>query len=1190
MKYLSRVLSCAAAAVMYCTCAVAFAASSPTPAQSSAYSLGAGVAETLKRMAVGATPGQSPTVTSSSQSSVEQSLNYFQKMTGTTGVTVQNSVGSGDGQGGLAQIGTNQYFDVNCSQLSSPVVRAAANAEFKILRCEMSSANQVSAVDLQVCTASTQGGTCEANNFSSPLSLATGKYFSVSGMQVGTACNTALDCRITVQATNQEGGNQTALQQASDSSSVLTNPNSWASKLLNATQQGNYNQQLKTEGASLANCASQNAQSMQTSGTVSNCSQSAPQTVSVASDSTTPTSQQPQTCLKWNTLAQPFTQSCAEDFALTQLQSESHYSKTLTCQVTQQTGSAPVSSCASTTGYTQVGKTAPTCLSKDASGNCAQQSWTEYWVDFSSATSVGTTTYPYPSSGTCDTNPLSETRTTTCPNGDWFGRTLATSACEQPVTDTATGASTGRTLDLDFHSKPGCGVCLTPQVNEMCYANTAPSSNCSAATLQGCSLQSVAPDETAGSLVLSQTAEYSCQSQTKYCAQWSGSNSATVSSSDLGLSQTVTNSGQATGNSTQALVQLEIADATAQGVEGSQSNQALPLIFGGQSYFCSLPTGGFLGSIFSKNCCDINLKRPSEGGVIQNGCSMEEAELAAARRSQLTTYIGSWCSSSTSFPHHCLQITQGYCGFKGLLARLVQEQGRQQLAQIVGSSASLNEQQQATTFPYYSSTESGQWSPQIVVNGVDIQAWEWPSYCADPQTAANMYLTNPNAQLCSSTMDTWFATCGIPGGCGALPSQPSDGSGTWQLQDVDPLKNVTTAVSPFATVTGQCSAQTGQCAYTDAAWPAGQGGKVVVTKELSWPLYSNAAPASAASGASAQQYYQMNNMADFVFKGYSVTGAPGTALPSSVRLDYSSDGGQTWQTTTLPTTTLLSSSETLPGDISVTGGCDTTTNLCDYHFTGTFTVSAKPWGPPQAPDCSGFTAGQLSVMNFGKMNLSEWLSQVQSRIQTNVTGNVLQQGSDQASSILQAVNSGGQLTQTEVAAQGANFARIVPAQGFGPFQARLAVSGYWPQTTGNPALDTDKVIGVTVDWDDCSLPDEMTPITPYELQQEQNGSLSLDYTYYSAGTGTPNEWGYSIDHTFPSPDSMSCKGNPQSNFEHHVTLTVQTLHSGTHVVTLNVMNAWAAFPGEHQNNVIVPNSATATVSNPAGQTVVPAGQ
>jgi hypothetical protein len=330
----------------------------------------------------------------------------------------------------------------------------------------------------------------------------------------------------------------------------------------------------------------------------------------------------------------------------------------------------------------------------------------------------------------------------------------------------------------------------------------------------------------------------------------------------------------------------------------------------------------------------------------------------------------------------------------------------------------------------------------------------------------------------------------------------------------------------------------------------------------------------------------MNNMADFVFKGYSLT--TGSGPVSTVRLDYSSDGGQTWQSTQLPTTSLLNTGETLPGNITVTGGCDVTTNVCDFHFTGTFTVTAKPWGPPQAPDCSGFTAGQLSVMNFGKMDLSPWLAQVQSQVTTNVNANIAAQGSSQASSVMQAVDSSGSPTETETSSQGANFARIVPAQGFGPFQARLAVSGYWPQTTGNPSLDTDKVIGVTVNWDDCSMPDTMAPVTPYDFQQMQDGKLSLNYSYYSPGTGTPSEWGYSIDHVFPSPDSMSCKGNPQSNYEHHVTLTVQTLNSGTHVVTLNVMNAWAQFPGEHYNNAIVPNSNTVKVPNPSGQTVVPA--
>jgi hypothetical protein len=352
-------------------------------------------------------------------------------------------------------------------------------------------------------------------------------------------------------------------------------------------------------------------------------------------------------------------------------------------------------------------------------------------------------------------------------------------------------------------------------------------------------------------------------------------------------------------------------------------------------------------------------------------------------------------------------------------------------------------------------------------------------------------------------------------------------------------------------VTGACSPTTNKCDYTAAGWPVGIGGKLVVARDLTWPLFSNEQPST--NNVSAAQY-QMNNIADLMFRGYSVPGMSG-ALPATVRLDFSRDGGQTWATHQLPTD-LRAKEFTIPNsDVTVSGYCDTTTNLCGYRITGTTVVVGKPWGSAENPNCSGFTAGQLSAMDFGKMDLSEWLSTVLNKTSGNTNNTALV---DQATKEFQAYNSlyssGGTVTATASAPQAANFARAVPAEGFGPFNVKLVVSGIWPEVTGDPAVDRDRVTRVDVNWGDCTITQSLSAIPATE------------------GTG------FSGVHQFNGPDTYwSCLSLPtNTNVTHNVKLTVYTTLSGVQNRVVKVENAYATFPGGNKNNDYVGSKATAT--------------
>lgn len=804
---------------------------------------------------------------------------------------------------------------------------------------------------------------------------------------------------------------------------------------------------------------------------------------------------------------------------------------------------------------------------------CKAVSWSVYWAQTTNPTLLSQTAAPSPvkaGADSCDTNLLSTTRMMTeCDN--WFGRLRPESECQVTVPGERGGPNTILSMTYANQGGAGCGFCVAPTVGETCYAATGTNAateetedSCTKYDLTSCTMNgSPLPLASSGvdGLVISQKENYTCTKTTQQCDKWSaGSEESSCLSKDmtLGMEKLKPQAHTLDGSFNNAMVAAATIDGTAKGLEAT-ADPTIPKIFNGEGLGCKTPVGG-LGGILHKDCCRADLDRPQAGMLIQGGCELiPDVKLAAAKRSHYATYIGEYCSREVNlfFVKLCLEKTQSYCVFPGILPRIVQEQGREQLAKMVASGGNSSIQTANLNFKYYASADKGSWVAPVTVNGVQVSAWQWPSYCADPELAAKKLVESPTNHSCPTAVTSWTAVCDSAAGCKNLPEEP--GSDTysplnqntsltsWTLTPVNPLEKRTTAISRFAVVNGACDTSIANCAYKISAWPVGTGGRAVVTKDLVWPLYSDVPATDPATGKPSPAQYQLNNMGDLIFKGYSQPG-PG-ALPASVPMGFSRDGGQTWVDVQVPTD--LSNSElSLPNsDAKISGSCELGRNTCEYRVTGTVTVTAKPWGDPRNPDCSGFTPGQLAVLDFSKMDLSEWLDSVMDKMgATNPT-----QMASQAGAQFQTFNSmyqSGAGTVKASAPTSANFARVVPAEGFGPFTATLSVSGYWPETTGDPLKDTDKVLGVEVTWGDCS----------------------------AAGTTLPPVLGgFKDTHEYESPEKYTCLFK-NTNIKHTITLTIHTTKSGTQTKTLSVENAWSKFPGADSNNTFIETSTTQPAS------------
>lgn len=1096
---------------------------------------------------------------STSATSLHESLQMFQGYTGVSGLEQHSSPGNASRSGSVT-LNVNATFDFSCKN-RAPSTQAAGGLVFRLDSCSLTEG-----VNVSVCEKSASGGTCATTaDFSAPSRLPPGVFSEMGGMQLGLGCNSVGDCRITVKGKYTLGGSDAQLRQQAQAAGQAAGDSSMIGLLRNAVTEGDYAGKMQEIGQPLKDCADLNAQAAGT-GTAINCDGKT--AITLNSTQNQAKCEGVRQCLKEAVSVQTFTRSCTRTFPLTERISEYAYKATATCTVTEREDTQKpkvVDSCLLAdgtnlrTGKTKVGATSKVCVDSRMAGDdevCDAYEWTEYWVDVGASELSRQYGTPSAVTGQCDTNPLSQTRLTSCANNNWFGRTLADNQCAIRVYDNYSGVTI--VDDYNYANKAGCGFCLTPTISETCYG--APSEqdgtdSCENANLEGCTLKTVEPQTYSGEggLVSSQEEIYECRTERKACVQWSrgeGDNACLTNDMTMGLDTVQMAPSLADGSLNNALVAAAVLDSTAQGVEGKQS-QTIPKIFTGNDMRCKRATGG-IGSLLGRNCCRTDLERPIKGNVIRNGCSLDEAKLAAARRSHYAVYIGDYCSREIDlvFSKKCVERTQTYCVFPGILPRLVQVQGRTQLSAMVSSGAGADVQRKPLNFNYYDAG-AGSWSAETVVNGVRVRAWQWPSYCSTPDKAAELLLNDPTAKECPGVVSTWVAACDNKAGCGNLPAEPREGSTTWTMQVVDPLQNLTTAVSRYSTVTGACSPQTQSCAYTAAAWPVGVGGKSVVTRDLTWPLFSGEAAGSADVAAA---LYKANNVGDLMFRGYSQPGQISGALPSTVRLDFSRDGGQSWTTVQL-STNLKTQEATLTGsDVRVTGFCDANTNLCAYRFTGTTTVTTKPWRGARNPDCSGFTVGQLSALDFGKMDLSEWLASVMDKVKTQSQTELVAQASRQFQEYNE-IFSGGSGSATSHAPDSANFARMVPAEGFGPFTASLVVSGYWPETTGDPAVDTDRVTQVDVEWGDCTAKETLTAIPVTE------------------GTG------FRGSHTFNTPDSHACLGSPRANVTHKVKLTVYTTKSGVQNRTLKVENAWSSFPGANQNNDHVGRSVTVPVTS-----------
>jgi len=538
-------------------------------------------------------------------------------------------------------------------------------------------------------------------------------------------------------------------------------------------------------------------------------------------------------------------------------------------------------------------------------------------------------------------------------------------------------------------------------------------------------------------------------------------------------------------------------------------------VFAGTDMRCTTPVGSF-GNSFTANCCEMDLTHSASGQ-----CDQGEIKLAAERRASRTVYIGTYCSKERHllFFSQCIQDTETFCAFDGILSKLVQQQGREQLADAA-SSANGNAQTRAVNFPLYQGP--GGWTQPFTLNGDAISIYEAPESCTTSQGA--------DGPDCPVTLQLWFAVCSKSAGCGQLPSNPQDGSTTWEIAEINTLAATEQALTEHVLASGSCDSSSSECVYAFTAWPPSSNGRVILTRPLQFLATDPSTNSSEAI------------IGEDVVKVTDPALTLGAVWPQSIAAEVSTDGGSSWRPFQLPLSITTPMSVTAAGSssfyglsagsighywntaqqgLSIIGGCDPSSGVCEYSVTGEVVAIPMPWGSAKKPNCNGFSVAQLSMLDFSKMNLSQWVDQV-----GTPTVPTKSQVLDQA---LSNAKSGGVGTSADQNPEPTEVASVTPTEDVGPFEAVLNVDKWWQGDLQGP----DPIYGVKINWGDCSPDSEASPLA--------SGGFRAYHTYRS-----------------PAAPGMCGTSEAGGGLIETITLWVDA-KDGVHVMHLQVRNDYNSY-------------------------------
>ena len=543
-----------------------------------------------------------------------------------------------------------------------------------------------------------------------------------------------------------------------------------------------------------------------------------------------------------------------------------------------------------------------------------------------------------------------------------------------------------------------------------------------------------------------------------------------------------------------SFAQSAAAMGVAESIQKSKTQGAIR-IFDGDALTCKKPTWILNASHYLANdCCRRDLEKTNPGKPLHK-CTEDAVKMASARRANRTYPLGDYCSSKKPWPFGCQERAQVDCVYSSLLAKDVQIGGRKQLLELASGGANQPNVSNAN-FTYYAGANYGpvgNWTETARVGGRLILAYQWPSYCATAELESAYMKDNANALVCNAGLRTYFAVCNNPELCALadkMPQDPRSGATDWTITGVDPLVNDTTPLTPDVAIKGGCVSTTGMCNYQVSTWS--RGGISIAYAQAEMVFEQGAGNPDNQITVGLYQFYP-------VWK----TGSTNWILNFT---DNTSNSSQS-QSLDLPLD-IAGPGRTIPNTgIQTYGACNQATKICRFVVRIPVPIKPKPWGTPEHPSCEGFTVEEISVLDFSKIDLSEFVATVKasapdsSSVMANAQTTLGKTIASQQNGVAKADSGGSSM----------HILKISPEEVSGCFEktepncqrglVTLTIPANWPEWTPearNRLSKQDLVIQAMVSWGD-NRP------TTVMIRKPNTDVFVAEHSYWEQGVNVQHE-------------------------------------------------------------------------------------
>ena len=337
---------------------------------------------------------------------------------------------------------------------------------------------------------------------------------------------------------------------------------------------------------------------------------------------------------------------------------------------------------------------------------------------------------------------------------------------------------------------------------------------------------------------------------------------------------------------------------------------------------------------------------------------------------------------------------QRWCEFDSMLARIIQEQGREQLAELASQNAG-GAVTKRIEFPFYNS--AGGWSNELNANSNRVRFWQWKEECSTDEGFTNSMLSGYD---CPSSPDIYAAVCS-ESSCGAPPDHPVYGfSPGWETHRLAAEDHHTRAINRYSVVEGGCF-EDGSCEYKVHAWKAGAGGQMRIPLDMKWPI-------NFPNDGWGEFSWAHNNVHFEAYTNPLGSESPSRGLRMCIGSSYECYDNAAWNEVNIQNDiTNLNNYVSNSPPVTLTGGCSD--EECEFRASIEVNLTAKPWytysekkyepcmlkvlgscvtkasttyDRQYKPDCTGFTIDEFLALDLGDMDFSEYVETLSEKAQS----------------------------------------------------------------------------------------------------------------------------------------------------------------------------------------------------------------